>query len=82
MSIEKMQQAVECLILQRLGEKGINVKYSRVLDDIISRDERDRERNVSPLIAAEDALVIDSSDLEPNQVLDIAIKYIFREDKV
>ena len=65
-----------------LGEKGINVKYSRVLDDIISRDERDRERDVSPLIAAEDALVIDSSDLEPNQVLDIAIKYIFREDKV
>ena len=65
-----------------LGEKGINVNYSRVLDDIISRDERDRERDVSPLIAAEDALVIDSSDLEPNQVLDIAIKYIFREDKV
>ena len=65
-----------------LGKKGIKVKYSRVLDDIISRDERDMERDISPLVMAEDAFLIDSSNLKPNQVLDIAIKYIFRDDKV
>ena len=65
-----------------LGKKGIKVKYSRVLDDIISRDERDIERDISPLVMAEDAFLIDSSNLKPNQVLDIAIKYIFRDDKV
>ena len=65
-----------------LGKKGIKVKYSRVLDDIISRDERDMERDISPLAMAEDAFLIDSSNLKPNQVLDIAIKYIFRDDKV
>ena len=65
-----------------LGKKGIKVKYSRVLDDIISRDERDMERDISPLVMAEDAFLIDSSNLKPNQVLDIAIKYIFRGDKV
>tara|TARA_B100000686_G_scaffold19030_2_gene17532 strand:- start:1206 stop:1844 length:639 start_codon:yes stop_codon:yes gene_type:complete len=65
-----------------LGKKGIKVKYSRVLDDIISRDERDLERDISPLVMAEDAFLIDSSNLKPNQVLDIAIKYIFRDDKV
>ena len=65
-----------------LDKKGIKVKYSRVLDDIISRDERDMERDISPLVMAEDAFLIDSSNLEPTQVLDIAIKYIFRDDKV
>ena len=65
-----------------LGKKGIKVKYSRVLDDIISRDERDMERDISPLVMAEDAFLIDSGNLKPNQVLDIAIKYIFRDDKV
>ena len=65
-----------------LGKRGIKVKYSRVLDDIISRDERDMERDISPLVMAEDAFLIDSSNLKPNQVLDIAIKYIFRDDKV
>ena len=65
-----------------LGKRGIKVKYSRVLDDIISRDERDMERDISPLVMAEDAFLIDSSNLEPTQVLDIAIKYIFRDDKV
>ena len=44
-----------------LGEKGIKVKYSSVLDDIISRDKRDMERDVSPLVVAEDAFLIDSS---------------------
>ena len=40
------------------------------------------ERDISPLVMAEDAFLIDSSNLKPNQVLDIAIKYIFRDDKV
>ena len=70
------------LNLKRTWQKGIKVKYSSVLDDIISRDKRDMERDVSPLVVAEDAFLIDSSNLEPTQVLDIAIKYIFRDDKV
>ena len=47
----------------QLKEKGIDVKIGRLLDDIRQRDERDQNRKVAPLIAAEGALTIDSTQL-------------------
>lgn len=46
---------------KQLLEKGESVSLPRLLADIQERDERDSSRSVSPLIPAEDAIVIDSS---------------------
>jgi cytidylate kinase len=46
---------------KQLIAKGESVSLARLLEDITERDERDRSRQFSPLVPAEDALVIDSS---------------------
>ncbi len=53
----------------QLKEKGIDVKIGRLLDDICQRDERDKSREVAPLIAAEGALLIDSTELTVSDVV-------------
>ena len=46
---------------KQLIAKGESVSLPRLLADIQERDERDSQREVSPLVPAEDAIVIDSS---------------------
>lgn len=54
---------------KQLKEKGFDVKIGRLLDDIRQRDERDRNREVAPLVPAEGALIIDSTDLSIQEVV-------------
>ena len=53
----------------QLIHKGINVTMSDVFQSIQARDERDMNRVVSPLKPAEDAFVIDSTDMDIEEVL-------------
>ncbi|NQZ22758.1 MAG: (d)CMP kinase [Colwellia sp.] len=53
----------------QLKEKGFDVKIGRLLDDIRQRDERDQTRAVAPLIPAEGALIVDSTDLSIEEVV-------------
>lgn len=46
---------------KQLIAKGENVSLARLLEDIRERDDRDSRRSISPLVPAEDAIVIDSS---------------------
>jgi cytidylate kinase len=46
---------------KQLIAKGESVSLPRLLEDIEERDERDSSRDVSPLVPAEDAIVIDST---------------------
>ncbi len=46
---------------KQLIAKGENVSLPRLLEDIEERDARDSSRDVSPLMPAEDAIVIDST---------------------
>ena len=55
---------------KQLKEKGENVNLSRLFREIEKRDERDSSRAVSPLIAADDAHVIDSTEMSINEVLE------------
>ncbi|MDP8914770.1 MAG: (d)CMP kinase [Pseudomonadota bacterium] len=48
---------------EELRRLGLDVHLAEVLLDIQSRDERDRNRAAAPLRAAEDAHVIDTSDM-------------------
>lgn len=50
-------------------EKGLKTTYKKVLADMIARDNRDSSRAVAPLKPAEDALIIDTSNMNIEQVL-------------
>lgn len=49
---------------KQLKEKGISVKMEGLLADLQERDERDMNRAVSPLKAAQDARLLDNSELD------------------
>ena len=53
----------------QLIHKGINVNLPDVFQSIQARDERDMNRVVSPLKPAEDAFIIDSTDMDIEEVL-------------
>ena len=55
---------------KQLKDKGENVKLARLLRDIQERDERDSSRSVSPLLPADDAIVIDSTATPIDAVFD------------
>ena len=59
----------------QLKEKGFDVKLGRLLDDIRQRDERDRNREVAPLIPAEGALIVDSTDLSIQEVVNKVLSF-------
>lgn len=50
--------------LKDFAEKGIEQNYEEVLEDIIKRDKMDSEREESPLKKANDAVEIDTSNME------------------
>jgi cytidylate kinase len=52
-----------------LIQSGQTVERSAILRDLENRDVRDRTREVAPLIPADDAYVIDSSDKTATQVV-------------
>ena len=47
---------------RELTEKGFDVSYTDVLNDIKARDIQDINREISPLKAADDAITLDTSD--------------------
>lgn len=54
----------------QLQEKGFSVNFERLLAEIKERDDRDRNRAVAPLVPAADALVLDSTTLSIEQVIE------------
>jgi len=54
---------------KQLKEKGIQTTMASLLQEIGARDERDSSREHAPLVAAKDALIIDSSDLSIDAVV-------------
>ena len=55
----------------QLRAKGEAVDEAVLLAQIVQRDRDDRERSLAPLVAAPDAVVIDSTDRSINQVLEL-----------
>ncbi len=60
----------------QLKDKGMDVNIARLLTDIKARDERDTQRAVAPLVPAQDAVIIDSTDLDIDQVFEKAMDII------
>jgi cytidylate kinase len=61
-----------------LKEKGESVNLSRLFREIKARDLRDQSRSIAPLRPAEDAVVIDSTELSINEVLE-KVKSMIKE---
>lgn len=59
-----------------LNKTDSSIQYDDVLRDMADRDYNDMHREVSPLKIAEDAVVIDSTNLNIEQVIDKIISYI------
>lgn len=53
-----------------LQAAGHEVEFADVLADLRERDKRDSERDVAPLRAADDAIVLDTSDLDLDEVVE------------
>ncbi len=54
---------------QELRAKGMRVSYERLKKELMRRDRLDRNRPVSPLIPADDAVSIDSTEMTPRRVV-------------
>ncbi|MGA9433922.1 MAG: (d)CMP kinase [Roseobacter sp.] len=61
---------------KELLDKGAAVSLEQVLADVQERDARDRDRSAAPLKPAEDAVVIDTTDLSIEDAIDAAISSI------
>jgi cytidylate kinase len=55
---------------KQLQEKGIDVSLEMVLQEILQRDQRDRERPVAPLKPPENAIIIDTTYLNVQQTFE------------
>ncbi|MBM3521770.1 MAG: (d)CMP kinase, partial [Alphaproteobacteria bacterium] len=59
-----------------LQARGESATYAAVFRDLQERDARDQARGTAPAKPAEDAIVLDTSDLTANQVFDRALEII------
>jgi len=61
---------------KQLKNMGLSASIAQLQADISERDERDRNREASPLLPAEDALVVESSLLDLKQVTELVLSHI------
>ena len=54
-------------------QKGDSIDRARTLEEIHDRDQRDRERSTSPLVRAPDAVVVDSTAMEAEEVARLVV---------
>lgn len=66
---------------KELVEKGEKIGLEQLKKDIAERDRQDSEREISPLRRAEDALLLDTSDMTISQVADYIQKLVREREK-
>lgn len=62
---------------KELLAKGENVNLPALEEQVRSRDERDMSRDASPLIPAEDAIELDTSELSIQEVMDTVLNLVY-----
>jgi cytidylate kinase len=62
--------------VRELLERGLPAHYDDVLLDIHARDERDSSRDIAPLRQAEDADLLDTSELDIEQAIAAAVRLV------
>lgn len=59
-----------------MRDRGVPVTLAEIEDDLRRRDERDRNRDVAPLVPANDAMIIDTSALGKEEAIAAAIEAV------
>ena len=62
-------------------EKGDKVTVAEVFDEVIERDKRDRERKVSPLVRAADAVLVDNTAMDVEQTARLIVMLAHNREK-
>lgn len=63
----------------QLKAKGADVDQSALLEEIRERDERDSQRAVAPLKPADDAILLDSTEMSIEAVVETIIRHCERQ---
>lgn len=63
---------------KELQKDGNSVTYNQIFSDVKQRDERDTQRSVSPLIIAHDAFLLDTTEMNKEEVYDYTVALIMR----
>ena len=74
-----MTASAECRAMRRykeLIERGQNVKYEDVLSEMNERDGAESSRAIAPTKAADDAILLDNSDLSFEQTVDKIVEIV------
>ena len=58
------------------ADKGIDISYDKVLEDIIQRDYNDSNRKISPLKQAKDAIPVDNSEMTEDETKTFVLNII------
>lgn len=66
---------------KELQEKGVSCDLKKIEEDIILRDNQDMNREISPLRQADDAVLLDSSNMDINEVTERIISIVKAETK-
>jgi cytidylate kinase len=64
--------SAECRAERRFKELSVkdpDTTFEQVLADVVARDQRDAERATAPMVAADDAVTIDTSDMTIEQAI-------------
>jgi len=62
--------------VKELRERGVAAIYARVLQDMKERDTRDRSRSVAPMVPADDAHLLDTTNLDADAAFHEALEFI------
>ena len=62
--------------LNQLKDQGISANLPNLIQKLLLRDKADTERVISPLIPAKDVIIIDTTDINADEVFNITIKFI------
>ncbi|WP_428243790.1 (d)CMP kinase [Gynuella sp.] len=60
----------------QLKEKSVDVSIARLAEEVRQRDERDTNRSIAPLCPADDAVMIDSTEMTIEEVFESAMTYV------
>jgi len=61
---------------KQLQEAGINVNFAEIEADLIKRDQRDRSRSLSPTVPASGAVIIDTTRMTIQQVMEQVVAVV------
>lgn len=61
---------------EELKAKGSDISYETVLADVNDRDYNDTHRDFAPLVQTDDAVLIDSTNLTTDEVIEVILRYV------